>query len=102
MKFRTILCLRTETHYFYGMNVLLLGSGGREHAMAWKLSECSMFRDRHIAPGNGGMHELGILGYLDAMDLHAVERYVRSYKIDLRVVGSEATLVARISYYFRE
>lgn len=100
MKFRTILCLRTETHYFYGMNVLLLGSGGREHAMAWKLSESSMLRDLHIAPGNGGMHELGTMADLDAMDFQAVERYVRRHKIDLIVVGSEAPLVAGISDYF--
>ena len=79
--------MRTESHYFYGMNVLLLGGGGREHAMAWKLSESSMLRDLHIAPGNGGMHELGTMADLDAMDFQAVERYVRRHKIDLIVVG---------------
>ena len=82
------------------MNVLLLGSGGREHAIAWKLSESSMLRDLHIAPGNGGMQELGIMADLDAMDFPAVERYVRRHKIDLLVVGAEAPLVAGIADYF--
>ena len=82
------------------MNVLLLGGGGREHAMAWKLSESSMLRNLHIAPGNGGMHDLGTITDVDAMDFPAVERYVRKHAIDLIVVGSEAPLVAGIADYF--
>jgi phosphoribosylamine--glycine ligase len=82
------------------MNVLLLGGGGREHAMAWKLSESSLLRDLHIAPGNGGMQNLGTIADLDAMDFSAVERYVRRHKIDLIVVGAEAPLVAGIADYF--
>ena len=82
------------------MNVLLLGGGGREHAMAWKLSESSLLRDLHIAPGNGGMQKLGIIADVEAMDFAAVERYVRRHKIDLIVVGSEAPLVAGIADYF--
>lgn len=79
------------------MNVLLLGSGGREHAIAWKLSQSSMLRSLHIAPGNGGMESLGTVVDLDVMDFPAVERYVRKHEIGLVIVGAEAPLVAGIA-----
>jgi len=82
------------------MNVLLLGSGGREHAIAWKLSQSSMLRSLHIAPGNGGMESLGTVADLNVMDFAAVERYVRRQKIGLMIVGAEAPLVAGIADYF--
>jgi phosphoribosylamine--glycine ligase len=82
------------------MNVLLLGSGGREHAIAWKLSQSSMLRKLHIAPGNGGMESLGATADLDPMDFAAVERYVKRHEIGLLVVGAEAPLVAGIADYF--
>ena len=84
----------------FAMNVLLLGSGGREHAIAWKLSQSSMLRKLHIAPGNGGMESLGETADLDPMDFAAVERYVRRHEIGLVVVGAEAPLVAGIADYF--
>ena len=82
------------------MNVLLLGSGGREHAIAWKLSQSSLLRKLHIAPGNGGMEALGVTADLDPMDFPAVERYVKRHEIGLLIVGAEAPLVAGIADYF--
>ena len=82
------------------MNVLLLGSGGREHAIAWKLSQSSLLRSLHMAPGNGGMGALGTVADLDVMDFPAVERYVRKFDIGLIIVGAEAPLVAGIVDYF--
>jgi phosphoribosylamine--glycine ligase len=83
------------------MNVLLLGSGGREHAMAWKLAQSSLLTQLHIAPGNAGMEGLGILTYLDAFDFSAVERYVKKNQIHLVVVGPEAPLVAGLADHLR-
>lgn len=82
------------------MNLLLLGSGGREHAIAWKLSQSSMLRTLHIAPGNAGMEALGTIVNLDVMDFAGIERYVRKHDIQMIVVGSEAPLVAGIADYF--
>jgi phosphoribosylamine--glycine ligase len=82
------------------MNVLLLGSGGREHAIAWKLSQSSLLRSLHMAPGNGGMSALGTVADLNVMDFPAVERYVRKFDIGLVIVGAEAPLVAGIVDYF--
>jgi phosphoribosylamine--glycine ligase len=83
------------------MNVLLLGSGGREHAMAWKLAQSSLLTQLHIAPGNAGMEGLGILSDLDALDFSAVERYVKKHQIHLVVVGPEAPLVAGLADHLR-
>lgn len=91
-----------EALNFVCMNVLLLGSGGREHAIAWKLSQSSMLRKLHIAPGNGGMESLGVTADLDPMDFAAVERYVKRHEIGLLVVGAEAPLVAGIADYFED
>lgn len=81
------------------MNVLLLGNGGREHAIAWKLSQSSLLRSLHIAQGNGGTSSIGTSTDLDFMDFPSVERYIRKNKIDLVVVGPEAPLVHGISDY---
>lgn len=84
------------------MNLLLLGSGGREHAIAWKLSQSSMLRSLHMAPGNAGMESLGTVANLDVMDFAGIERYVRKHDIQMIIVGSEAPLVAGIADYFHE
>lgn len=79
------------------MNVLLIGSGGREHALAWKLHQSSFLTSLHIAPGNAGMAGLGTLAELDPMDFPAVERYVKRNDIHQVVVGPEAPLVAGLA-----
>lgn len=81
------------------MNVLLLGSGGREHALAWKLSQSSLLTSLHVAPGNAGTSGLGEQADLDPMDFAAVERYVKRHEIDQVVVGPEAPLVAGLADY---
>ncbi|MGY8940470.1 MAG: phosphoribosylamine--glycine ligase [Flavobacteriales bacterium] len=84
------------------MNVLLLGSGGREHAIAWKLSQSSLLRSLHLASGNGGTSDLGVSANLNLLDFPSIERYIRKHDIELVVVGPEAPLVAGISDYLEE
>ena len=83
------------------MNILLLGSGGRESALAWKIS-CSPFtRKLFIAPGNGGTDNFGVNVAISPLDFIAIEEFVKTNAIDLLVVGNEDPLVAGITDYFR-
>ena len=84
------------------MNVLLIGSGGREHAMAWKLSQSSRLTKLYIAPGNAGTATVGINIDLDPIDFEAVRDFVRGNGIHMVVVGPEAPLVAGIVDYFQQ
>jgi len=79
-----------------------LGSGGREHAIAWKLSQSSLLRSLHMASGNGGTSDLGVSANLDLLDFPSIERYIRKHDIELVVVGPEAPLVAGIADYLEE
>ena len=78
------------------MNVLLLGSGGREHALAWKLAASPLLTKLYAAPGNPGIAEQAELVALDIANHAAVAAFCRDMKIDLVVVGPEAPLVAGI------
>ncbi len=82
------------------MNILLLGSGGREHALAWKIRQSPILGRLFIAPGNGGTATLGENLPLDPMDFHAVRESVLRNQIDLVLVGPEAPLVAGIQDFF--
>ena len=84
------------------MNVLLLGSGGREHAMAWKLSQSSLLSKLYVAPGNAGTEQIATNVSLNPMDFSAVDRYIRRNAINMLIVGPEAPLVAGIVDYFEE
>jgi phosphoribosylamine--glycine ligase len=84
------------------MNVLVLGSGGREHALCWKISRSSLLTALFIAPGNAGTAELGTNVDLDPMDFPSVKKFVLSKNIRLVIVGPEAPLVAGITDYFRK
>ena len=84
------------------MNVLLLGSGGREHAMAWKLSQSSLLSKLYVAPGNAGTEQIATNVALNPMDFSAVDRYIRRNSINMLIVGPEAPLVAGIVDYFEE
>ena len=84
------------------MNVLLLGSGGREHAMAWKLSQSSLLSKLYVAPGNAGTEQIATNVALNPMDFSAVDRYIRRNAINMLIVGPEAPLVAGIVDYFEE
>ncbi|MBN9249496.1 MAG: phosphoribosylamine--glycine ligase [Mesorhizobium sp. 61-13] len=79
------------------MNVLLLGSGGREHALAWRLAASPMLTRLYAAPGNPGIAKEAELVALDVADHAAVARFCLDMKIDLVVVGPEAPLVAGIA-----
>ncbi len=75
------------------MNVLLLGSGGREHALAWKLAQSPSLTKLYAAPGNPGIAEEAELVTLDASDHSAVVSFCQSNGIALVVIGPEAPLV---------
>lgn len=76
------------------MNVLLIGSGGREHALAWKLSASPLLTKLYCAPGNGGIAEVAECVPIAVADHTAVIRFCKDNAIDLVVVGPEAPLVA--------
>ena len=78
------------------MNVLLLGSGGREHALAWKLAASALTTRLYCAPGNAGIAREAECVALDASDHTAVIAFCRAKAIDLVVVGPEIPLVAGI------
>ncbi|TDQ63982.1 phosphoribosylamine--glycine ligase [Maritalea mobilis] len=79
------------------MNILLLGSGGREHALAWAISRSARLDKLYIAPGNPGMADHGQLVSLDVSNHNAVADFCADHSIDLVVVGPEAPLVAGIA-----
>lgn len=78
------------------MNILLLGSGGREHALAWSIAKSRHTKKLFIAPGNPGTAEIGSNISLDVTDHPAVIAFCHENAIDLVVVGPEAPLVAGI------
>lgn len=82
------------------MNVLILGSGGREHAIAWKVAQSSLLRTLYVAPGNAGTAEVATNVDLDPMDFDAVKAFALENNIRIVVVGPEAPLVAGIQDYF--
>lgn len=79
------------------MNVLLIGSGGREHALAWKLSKSPMLTKLWCAPGNAGIANIAEIASLDAGDHSAVIEFCKSENIGFVVVGPEAPLVAGLA-----
>ena len=84
------------------MKILLLGSGGREHAMAWKIAQSPKLEKLYIAPGNPGMASLGETVALSATDFAAVGNFVIQNNIDMLVVGPEVPLVEGIADYFAQ
>ncbi len=79
------------------VNVLLIGSGGREHALAWAIAASPLLGKLHCAPGNPGIAQHAEIAALDVTDHAAVIRFCRDHGIDLVVVGPEAPLVAGIA-----
>ncbi len=84
------------------MNILLLGSGGREHAIAYKIAQSEQCSQLFIAPGNAGTAAVGENVALDINDFEAVGQFVISHRVEMLVVGPEAPLVAGIADYFAE
>jgi phosphoribosylamine--glycine ligase len=82
------------------MNVLILGSGGREHAFAWKISQSKLLNKLFIAPGNAGTSEVGTNLIIDIADFNALKESVLQNNIELVVVGPEDPLVKGIHDFF--
>ena len=79
------------------MNVLLIGSGGREHALAWKLAQSPLLGTLYAAPGNPGIAQSATCVSLDVADHGAVADFCREHGVELVVVGPEAPLVAGLA-----
>jgi phosphoribosylamine--glycine ligase len=82
------------------MNVLVLGSGGRENAICWKISQSSLLRSLYIAPGNGGTGQYGENINIDPCDFKAVKKLVLEKNIQMVIVGPETPLVEGIVDFF--
>ena len=82
------------------MNILILGSGGREHTFAWKIAKSSRCNKLYVAPGNSGTTEIAENINLKVTDFEAVRAVVLSHQIDIVVVGPEDPLVQGIHDYF--
>jgi len=85
---------------FANMNILLLGSGGRENAFAWKMAQSEHCSTLFIAPGNGGTERYGENVALNPTDFDAVKKFVLNHAIEMVVVGPEEPLVKGIHDYF--
>ena len=81
------------------MNVLIIGSGGREHAFAWKIAQSPLLSSLFIAPGNPGTAELGTNLAIGVADLAGIAQAIREHQIELVVVGPEEPLVKGVRDY---
>jgi len=81
------------------MNVLIIGSGGREHAFAWKISQSPLLSSLFIAPGNPGTASLGTNLAIGVADLAGIAQAIREHQIELVVVGPEEPLVKGLRDY---
>jgi phosphoribosylamine--glycine ligase len=79
------------------VNVLLIGGGGREHALAWKLKQSPLLKRLYCAPGNAGIEAVAECIKLDIADHTAIVRFCREKDIGLAVIGPEAPLVAGLA-----
>ena len=82
------------------MNVLILGSGGREHAFAWKIAQSKLLQNLYIAPGNAGTAQCGTNVNISVNDFEAIKNLVWEKAIDIVLVGPEDPLVNGIHDYF--
>lgn len=84
------------------MNILVIGSGGREHSLAWKIKQSPLVKELYCAPGNGGMAEIAECIDISVNDIEGLKKFAIERKIDLTIVGPEAPLVAGIVDSFHE
>ena len=82
------------------MNILILGSGGREHAITWKLSHSKRPVRIFVAPGNPGTEEIAVNLPIDTLDFEAIKSAVLREAIEMVIVGPEAPLVEGIRDFF--
>ena len=78
-------------------NVLVIGAGGREHALAWKISQSPDLGKLYVAPGNGGTANIATNVAIGAGDIPALLEFAKSHDIGLTVVGPDDTLAAGIT-----
>ncbi len=83
------------------MNILVIGSGGREHAFSWKIKQSQQCEELYILPGNAGTDQLGTNVNLNINDFEAIGKFVLENNINLVVVGPEEPLVKGITDYFQ-
>ena len=84
----------------FTMNILLLGSGGREHALAWKMAQSHHCNDLYIAPGNPGTAGIGTNLTISVTDFEGIKTACITHQIGLVVVGPEEPLVKGIYDFF--
>ena len=83
------------------MNILLLGSGGREHAIAWKIAQSQKVDTLFIAPGNAGTAQVGTNVNIKADDFEAIKSFVLDNQVNMVVVGPEDPLVKGVYDFFK-
>ena len=84
------------------MKVLIVGSGGRCHAFAWKIKQSPLLKELFVAPGNAGMKDIATLVPIDVLDNEALLKFAIDNQIDLTIVGPEASLMNGICDLFKE
>jgi phosphoribosylamine--glycine ligase len=84
------------------LNILVLGSGGREHALSWKIAQSSIHRKLYIAPGNPGTEEHGENVNISVNDFKKIKDFIVEKDIDICVVGPEDPLVNGIHDYLKK
>jgi phosphoribosylamine--glycine ligase len=84
------------------MKVLVIGSGGREHTLVWKIAQSPQVKKIYCAPGNGGIASLAQCVPINPLDLEGLVQFALAEKIDLTVVGPEAPLVAGVADVFQQ
>ncbi len=82
------------------MNILVIGSGGREHAISWKLAQSPLLTKLYVAPGNPGMKEVAEIVHIGVSDFEKLGEFALEKNIDLIIVGPEVPLVEGIKDYF--
>lgn len=92
--------LCSQSHTKQNMNILLLGSGGREHALAWKITQSPKVDTLYIAPGNAGTSTVGINVPISVNDFASIKDFVLENHVEMVVVGPEEPLVKGIYDFF--
>src|SRR5688500_4737925 len=82
------------------MNILIIGNGGREHALAWKIRQSPLCTKVYVAPGNAGTAEAAENVPIDVDDFEKLSKFCLEKSVGLVVVGPEGPLVQRILDYF--
>ncbi len=79
------------------MNVLIIGSGGREHALAWKIKQSPLLKELHVIPGSSGISEIAKCAQIPQNDFEQISKYCAENQIDVTVVGPEEPLAKGIT-----